>query len=179
MNFLLLTLALSVISSVSFYFFGHSGAMSAYASILLSFEGIIGAAVLVRLNRGVPSVDWKSVDVDATKRLLNRLEDVARVYILIVAATLLSVVTLLVILYIDKTSLTNKGSYISILSAVFGGIFGLIVSRMTFVVWLDYDIVRLQKAVILSAAEAEERQKQGKVADDKLQSMNNARITQL
>lgn len=179
MNFMVLSVVLSALGGVAFYFFGQAGAMSANASILLSFQAIIAAAVLVRLNRGVPSLDWKSVDVDPVKNLLDRLEEVAKVYIVVVATTLISILMIISVLYLDQLEFKYKSLAINITSSAFGALLGLLISRMTYVVWLDYDIVRLQRAVILSAAESDEAKKQAKIAEEKLKSITGARVTPL
>jgi len=176
MNFLIISLISSTIGGVAFFFIGDAGLMTANASILLSFEAIIAAAVLVRLNRGVPSLDWKSVDVEAADRLLRRLEEVAKVYIALIAMTLVSIVIILAILYVGTLQFDYKQNVIIGLSTVFGVILGVVLGRMTYVVWLDLDIVRLQSAVILSAAKAEDAKKQVEAASGKLAAIEAARL---
>lgn len=179
MNFLSLSLLLSGLGGVAFYFFGEAGAMSTNASMLLSFEALIVGAVLVRLNRGLPSIDWKMVDATPIERLLNRLEEAAKVYIIIVVACAVSICILLASIYVDKVTFAYKLTTSLFLSTTFGVLLGFVISRMTFVVWLDLDIVRLQRAVILASAKSQNSDKQIKAAEDKLTAINNARIRPL
>lgn len=179
MNFLLLSVVTSIVGGVAFFFFGRSGAMTANASILLSFQTIIVAAVLVRLNRGVPSLDWKSVDLQPIKNLLDRLEQVSKVYIVVVFATLVSIILLISVLYLQRVEFLYKENVVDGISISFGALFGLLISRMAYVVWLDLDIVRLQRAVILSAAETDSQKKQAAIAAEKINRVSDARITQL
>lgn len=179
MNFFLLSIITSALGAVSFFFFGKSGAMASNASILLSFQTIIVAAVLVRLNRGVPSLDWKSVDVQPIKNLLDRLEEVSKVYIVVVFTTLISIIFLISILYLEKISFSYKSYFVNSISTAFGALLGLLISRMAYVVWLDLDIVRLQRAVILSAAETDSQKKQKAIAEEKIKTVSQTRVTQL
>jgi hypothetical protein len=175
-NFLALTVLSGLLSALGFYFLGGSGVVTGGAPMLLSFEAIIVAAVLVRLNRGVPSLDWKYVDTGALERLLSRLEDVAKVYIAVVLVATLSILILLAVVFIDKLTFVGKAETMLWLSTAFGGLLGVLLSRMAYVVWLDLDIVRLQKRVIISAAEAEQAKEQTKLAQDKLAAIGATRL---
>ena len=176
MNFLIISVLSGVVGGIAFFFIGDAGAMTENVSILLSFEAIIAAAVLVRLNRGVPSLDWKAVDVEAAERLLRRLEEVAKVYIALIAMTLISITILLAVIYLNTQAFSYKRDIMVALSASFGTILGLVLGRMAYVVWLYLDIVRLQSAVIVSAARAEEAKKQEKVASEKLATIEATRL---
>ena len=176
MNFLALTLVSGLLSALAFYFLGGSGVVTNGASMLLSFEAIIAAAVLVRLNRGVPSLDWKSVDRETLDRLLNRLEDVAKVYVAVVVIAAISILTLLAAVFVDKLTFAAKPETVLWLSTAFGALLGVLLSRMAYVVWLDLDIVRLQKNVIISAAEAEQTRAEARLAENKITAIGATRL---
>ena len=144
--------------------------------MLMAFEGIMAAAILVRLNRGIPTVDWKSVDIEHTKELLNRLESAAKDYVALIFLIFLSIIILLFLLFSKNYVYQNQEFIEKIISTVFGFLFGLLLSRMGYVVWLDLDIVRLQKAVLISSAEAEDGKKQTLTANEKIDKMNTNRL---
>src|SRR5947208_2853159 len=83
MNFFLSSIILITIFASAFATDRGAHVISTNPSIFLSVFAIFAAAVLVRLNRGLPSVDWKSVDSDILANLLDKLEDVSRDYIII------------------------------------------------------------------------------------------------
>lgn len=176
MNFLALTVVCGLLGGLAFYFLGGSGVIVDGAAMLLAFEAIIVAAVLVRLNRGVPSLEWKYVNADALESLLSRLEDIAKVYIAVVLLATVSILVLLAVVFIENLTFAAKAETVLWLSAAFGALLGILLSRMAYVVWLDFDIVRLQKQVIISAAEAEQAKEQTKVAEDKITSIAATRL---
>lgn len=165
----------AILGGIGFYL--GRDEVSSNASMLLTFQGIIAAAVLVRLNRGVPSLDWKAVKYDAVEKLLQRLEDIAKSYIAVVIINAISIFILIFIQFYNKPEYLYSEKVIMILSTIFGCLLGLLLGRMTHVVWLDLDIVRLQKAVILSAAESENKKTQILSASEKLSEMEKVRIT--
>lgn len=172
MNFLLPSVIFSISGAVLFYFFGGNAFILLNSTMLVTFEGIIAAAILVRLNRGIPTIDWKSVDIDSTKTILDRFEDVARAYIYIMLIVCSSIFLILFLGFVQKYTFTYKIDITNGMSSFFGFLFGLLISRMAYVVWLDLDIVQLQKAVLLATAEAEEAKKQGIIANEKIDEMN-------
>jgi hypothetical protein len=178
MNFLIISLASAFVGGVSFYFAGDAGLVAPNAAVLLSFEAVIAAGILVRLNRGVPSLDWKAVEKDAVEGLLARLEQTAKVYIAIIGLTLLSIIVLLGIVYVNALTSDSKYQLLMVLSTIFGILLGLVIGRMAYVVWLDLDIVRLQAVVIRSAVNAEDVKKQGETATEKLAAIGAARLPQ-
>lgn len=175
MNFLAVSILTAILGAIGFYF-GRSE-VSANAPMLLTFQGIIAAAVLVRLNRGVPTLDWKAVQFEAVERLLERLEDIAKSYIAVVIINAISISILLVIQFYHKPDYPYSAQVVVTLSTTFGALLGLLLGRMAHVVWLDLDIVRLQKKVILSAAESENKKAQMASAAEKLSQIDKVRIT--
>lgn len=149
-------------------------ALSATPTALLSVFAIFAAAVLVRLNRGLPSVEWKFVEEDALKRLMDRMEEVTRDYVavlLVIFSGMVSAVTLLVI----GDDFDWGGVEITrVVSGICGGLFGLSLSRMAHLVWLDVSIFKLQRAVVESSAKATSVANHAKAAASKIVGMSDA-----
>lgn len=179
MNFLFISLVLMVGGGAGFWFIGTTTAIGQNASAFLAVVSVMAAGILVRLNRGVPSVDWKSVSSDSLNKLLSRLEEIAKSYILTFAIALALIVLIVSCILISPLDFIYKEITIRSISSCFGTLLGLLVSRMFYIVWLDLDIVRLQNAVILSAAAEKEGSEQKTLADDKLEKMRETRITPL
>jgi hypothetical protein len=130
---------------------------------------IMAAALLVRLNRGMPTLEWKSVEPEARKRLTAAIVSVTREYMMIAAICAALLLTLLALTTVGKPAAQLWIEPIQrSLSALVGSMVALCVGRMAYVVWRDYDIVRVQKALVDAAADKEEREAQAaveKVAD--------------
>ena len=65
MNFFALSLLFMAAGGSAFGLLGGDNPVGLNASSLLSVVSIMSAAILVRLNRGIPTVDWKIVDQNA------------------------------------------------------------------------------------------------------------------
>jgi hypothetical protein len=109
-------------------------------------------------------------------KLLNRLQDVARVYVAVVIIAALSILALFAALFVDKLSFAAKPETMLWLATAFGALLGMLLSRMAYVVWLDLDIVQLQKRIILSAAQAEQAKEQTRIAEEKIAVMGAMRL---
>jgi len=148
-------------------------------SALLSVVSIMAAAILVRLNRGVPSVDWKSVAPDYLSNLLDGIEKITRAYVITFIVALVCIGTIFAVGLIDGSQMVYKAQVAFAITSIFGILFGLLSSRMVYIIWLDLDIVRLQRAVIMSAAENVEVEQQKQIAYKKIDAMEKVRITPL
>jgi len=116
---------------------------------------IMAAALLVRLNRGMPTLDWKSLEIAERKNLTQKIVQLSREYITVLALQSITLVALLV-LVINKTSTFDGVPYGSkAVLAGLGALLGLCVCRMGYIVWKDSDIVRLQKKLIDDSADRE------------------------
>ena len=62
----------------------------------------------------------------------------------------------------------------NVISGVCGGIFGLSISRMVHLVWLDFAIVRLQRKVVESSAEERQAGVEHEQARSKIDRMKEA-----
>lgn len=140
---------------------------------------IIIAAVFVRLNRGMPTLEWKSLEPNNRKKLTKKIVDLSKEYVLIVAingVALLSIVTLIVV---GKDALVGNKDLPAILSeqaqkviaAGVGALFSLCFAKMAYVVWRDCDIMELQKYLIDHIAEHEEAEHQKDISEVKLSEM--------
>ncbi|MCG2841043.1 hypothetical protein L6Q21_08615 [Sandaracinobacter sp. RS1-74] len=138
---------------------------------------IMVAAVFVRLNRGMPALEWKSLDPDKRKELTASIVSVTTEYGWIIginAVALAGLVTLSVIGATDA-ALWSEGVR-RIVAGTVGGLVTLCAARMAYVVWRDIDIVRLQKHLIDGAASRETDERERALADDKLASMRATNV---
>ncbi|MEI6558129.1 MAG: hypothetical protein WCO00_06950 [Rhodospirillaceae bacterium] len=138
---------------------------------------IMVAAVFVRLNRGMPTLEWKSLDPEKRKDLTAAIVRVTTEYgwiIGIIAFVLAGLVTFSVI---GKADAALWPDWIRrVASSAIGGLVSLCAARMAYVVWRDIDIVRLQKRLIDGLALRESNEQQGKLADDKVASIRTANV---
>lgn len=139
------------------------------ATVALS---IMAAAVLVRLNRGMPTLDWKSLEPAGRKRLTAKIVELQKEYL-----SLLTINTALVggLLYLEIVTPATIGCWAewkrSAMSGVLVGGMTLVLARMALVVWRDYDIVKLQKMLIDSAADKELQDAQEAAASGAIAAM--------
>ena len=81
MNFAALSLLAIAIFAAVFATDAGTTALAGTPVALFSVFSIFAAAVLVRLNRGLPSVEWKLVDKDSLCDLLDAVEAISKDYI--------------------------------------------------------------------------------------------------
>ena len=138
---------------------------------------IMTAAVFVRLNRGMPTLDWKTLEIGERKRITSAIEGLTLQYVYIVGinAAVLCVAAVCAV-YDDAYWLSFPPMMGQLLSAAWGFFLALAASRMAFVVWRDYDVVRLQKRLIDAAGDREETEKQAKRAADNVVGMQSAAL---
>jgi hypothetical protein len=138
---------------------------------------IMVAAVFVRLNRGMPSLEWKSLDPDKRKDLTASIVSVTTEYGWIIginAITLAGLVTLSVIGTTDAALWPE--SVRRAVAGTVGGLVALCAARMAYVVWRDIDIVRLQKRLIDGAASRESDERERALANEKVASIRSANV---
>jgi hypothetical protein len=130
---------------------------------------IMAAALLVRLNRGMPTLDWKSLDTNERKILTQKIVDLTREYVVVLSAQAATLIVLLAIAVNNTSSLSSVAQKAILVTA--GGLIGLCASRMAYIVWRDYDIVRLQKKLIDDSADREAVEKASQEALSKVTSI--------
>lgn len=138
---------------------------------------IMVAAVFVRLNRGMPTLDWKSLDPDKRKDLTASIVGVTGEYGWIIginSVVLAGLVTLSAIGQADVALWPDWGQ--SAASGAVGGLASLCVARMTYVVWRDIDIARLQKRLIDQAADREIDERERALAEEKAANIRAANV---
>lgn len=138
---------------------------------------IMVAAVFVRLNRGMPTLEWKSLDPDKRKDLTASIVSVTTEYGWIIginAVALVGLVTLSVIGAEDAASWSETVRRVT--AGVVGGLVTLCAARMAYVVWRDIDIVRLQKRLIDGAASKESDERELALADEKVARIRSANV---
>ncbi len=138
---------------------------------------IMVAAVFVRLNRGMPALEWKSLDPDKRKDLTASIVSVTTEYGWIIAINAIALAGLVTLSVIGTTDavLWPEGVRRTIAGMV-GGLITLCAARMAYVVWRDIDIVRLQKRLIDGAASRESDERERGLADNKVASIRASNV---
>ncbi len=149
---------------------------------------IMIAAVFVRLNRGMPTLEWKSLAPDGRAALTTKIVDLAAEYGWIIAVNSIALAGLVSLLVIGKEELLvlgkDRSTYWPVwtpqaFSAAVGGIGALCVARMAYVVWRDIDIVRLQKGLIDGIAARELNDQQEKRLDENVTNIRAASVRKI
>lgn len=142
---------------------------------------IMVAAILVRLNRGMPTLDWKTLKQPQRERLTAAIVSLTREYLGIFALNISLVLSLLVLQAIGEGEVKFEWhpAFQGAVSAFIGGLLAASLLRMTYVVWRDYDIVRLQKKIIDSSSAEEGAELEIKSADQKILTMRNAGLRKI
>ena len=141
---------------------------------------IMVAAVFVRLNRGMPSLEWKSLEPKERSKLTSQIYDLNKEYAKVIALNAFALILIVILTVIgkDATSLWPNS-----IQRGFAGLIGaaatLCILRMGYVVWRDIDIVRLQKHLIDGLASKEVQERQNKAADDKIDEIRRAGLKKI
>lgn len=144
------------------------------ATVALS---IMTAAIFVRLNRGMPTLDWKPLTADERKRLTAAVLSLTGEYTFIVGLNAALLVMLVVCSVYDSSYWLAFPEWMArSVSGLVGGLLALAASRMGYVVWRDYDVVRLQKVLIDQSGEREEVERQAKVAAQAVEAMRQTSL---
>lgn len=176
MNFAALSLAL--IGFFSFVLSRHKGLelIINNSSVFLTMFSVFAAAVLVRLNRGLPSVDWKSVDEISLKDLLDEIEKVSKGYAVILFIIFGGLTSTVSVLFVGGQLSLGNIDISRTISGIVGAFLGLSISRMCHLIWIDVEIVRLQRRVVESAASETERKTQSEIAKEKLAEIESVTL---
>lgn len=102
---------------------------------------IMIAAIFVRLNRGMPTLEWKSLDLDGRTRLTASIVDLSREYGWIVAVDAAALAGLVALTVVGKADVQAiwPGWAQHLVAAGIGGGAALCVSRMAYVIWRDLE----------------------------------------
>lgn len=134
---------------------------------------IMAAALLVRLNRGMPTLDWKSLKPEERKSLTSKIVELAREYLVVLAVHFLALSFLVVIAASKSVCKLSENAQIALM-AVAGGLIALCIVRMAYIVWRDYDIVSLQKKLIDDSADKDALSEASQAAAEKVANMRSA-----
>jgi hypothetical protein len=138
---------------------------------------IMVAAVFVRLNRGMPTLEWKSLDPDQRKSLTASIVGVTTEYGWIIGINATALVGLVALSVIGTTDAALWPAWFQrTVSGAVGGLVTLCAARMAYVVWRDIDIVRLQKRLIDGAASKESGERERSLADEKVANIRSANV---
>ncbi|WP_309628357.1 hypothetical protein [Brevundimonas sp.] len=169
---LLVTIVGACLSALLFGIFVPLEQMLGGLQSVVTALSIVTAAVFVRLNRGMPTLDWKSLTIDERKRLTRAIVELTKEYAVIVAINglLLLVAVGLITAGIQGVSHLLPAAQIAF-SAVVGFLSGLCIARMAYVVWRDFDIVCLQRKLVDESGEREAVEAERKIAASKIADM--------
>lgn len=148
---------------------------------LTTVLSIMAAAVLVRLNRGMPTIDWKGVPAAQRNNLTQAIVNLAAEYLgaLGVIAVLVAVLLGTIIVGGDWWNLEDPKWVLWLqraASAIIMFLISLLMLRMGYIAWRDFDVVRMQKAAIDKAADAEELSQQITEAEKKMSAMQSSNL---
>lgn len=144
---------------------------------MITALSIMVAAVFVRLNRGMPTLEWKSLDPEKRKGLTTSIVRVTTEYGWIISINVTMLVGLVTLTVIGKTEAGLWPGWVChIVSGLVGGFTGLCAARMAYVVWRDIDIVRLQKRLIDDIAAREANGRESARADEKVANIRAAGV---
>ncbi len=152
----------------------------AFQSLTVALS-IMVAAIFVRLNRGMPTLDWKSLDRDDRSRLTSNFVQITQEYgriIALYAASLAGIVALTVVGRDEVKGMWPIWAQIGS-SAAIGGCIALCACRMGYVVWRDLDIVRLQKHLIDASAAHDAIEGEAKASVDKIRDIRSAGLRKI
>ena len=147
----------------------------AFQSMITALS-IMVAAVFVRLNRGMPTLEWKSVNPEARTQLTSRMVELSTEYGWIILVYGVALMGLVAISIVGKAQVTATWPDWAqrMGAAAIGAMAASCVGRMGYVVWRDIDVVKLQKQVIDDLAVRETSEQNQKRAEDKLASIRSS-----
>lgn len=144
---------------------------------LLVAASIMAAAILVRLNRAMPTLDWKSLEPAGRRQLTQRVVDLNKEYLSILAVQALLASALISLVVAGDTAVCQATDVIArLISGGVGGLLGLAVFRMGYVAWRDYDIVKLQKHLIDAAGDKDFEEAQNKAASEVVATIKTSEL---
>lgn len=150
----------------------------ATVSPLVVTFSIMAAAILVRMNRGMPSIDWKSLQQVERESLTGRIVKLTREYLVILS---LQAVTLVILIALGVLNTEPNSPLTCVpdvwkhaIGAVTGFLLVLSFARMGYVVWRDYDIVKLQKQLIDGAGRRDAQDQNSAEATSRVAAMRTS-----
>lgn len=160
----LLTIGIAGLSGYVFCRWMSFDLLQEISQPLIVAISIIAAALLVRLNRGMPTLDWQSLEVADRKILTQQIVELSQEYMFVLAVAFATLSLLLFISVTSGSELRELPYASEVTLGLLGGMLGLCVSRMGYIVWRDTDIVRLQKKLIDDSADRQAIEKASKEA---------------
>lgn len=143
-------------------------------SVVLS---IMAAAIFVRLNRGMPTIDWKVLTAEERQRITGRMVSIAGDYVVGLGFSICSLTMLVCLLAIGVDTAVILPRWLQIGTvASFILILTNSIVWMGYVIWRDYDIMILQKEVIEAGAKREQIEKDTQAAAEKTAVMKASAV---
>ncbi len=136
---------------------------------------IMAAAIFVRLNRGMPSLEWKAITPKERMDLTGAILRLAKDYVIGLGITFFTICLLIGFSLFKPSDLmffTISQKKIAVF-VFFSSLFSSLI-WMGYVIWRDLDIVKLQKTIIDSAATKEENDAQIAEASAKIEASKSS-----
>jgi hypothetical protein len=147
---------------------------------LVTATSIMAAGVLVRLNRGMPTLDWKGVAAGDRQKLTQAIVDLNGEYVAVLAVSALLAGSLVALMIVTPGSAAGVTGWPELAqrsaTGTVGLLLGLSLARVAYVVWRDLDVVRLQKGLIDKAADNELLAASTEEATKKVENMRAANL---
>lgn len=138
---------------------------------------IMSAAVLVRLNRGIPQVEWRELKYDEKKKLSNNFVEITKEYCLIISLFFILFSTIIIFMAVGIEYTKSLPLHFSqILSGIIGLILGACLFKMGYVIWRDYDIVVLQREIIMRISDNQETEYNNSIANENIKKIKEANL---
>ncbi len=128
------------------------------------------AALFVRLNRGMPTLEWSNLDPTKRSELTRRIVDLSREYGWIVAINAAALFIIMALIVVGKEEIDRHwpAGVQRVVAGIIAGLVVLGVLRMAYVVWRDQDIVKLQKHLIDGSAARDIGENEAKKSAEKI-----------
>lgn len=170
---------IGVVAAASLFGWGVplSRLFGAFQAVIVALSIMI-AAILVRLNRGMPTLEWKSLDPSKRADLTASIVSLTREYGWIIAIMALLLAGLICLQVIGKDEI--EALWPTLVQRIGSGAVGagivLAISRMAYVIWRDLDIIRLQKKLIDGLAAKDVAELETKSATNKIADIRSANL---
>lgn len=141
---------------------------------------IMVAAIFVRLNRGMPTLEWKSLEPVERQALTGMIVALSGEYALIVLVDALALCGLVALTVVGRSEIGHWSNNAQCLvSGLIGALIALSIARMAYVIWRDFDIVKLQKHLIDTSAQSEAVASQAKASNEKISDIRSAGLRKI
>ena len=128
----------------------------------------------------MPTLDWKSVELNKRTQLTAQILNLTQEYLWIVSIIAITLIGLLGLTVVGDENISSWHSWGKQAgSGLIGGAITLCFARMAYVAWRDFDIVRLQKHIIDASAASDTQANEVKAAEETISSIKSAGLRKI